>query len=171
MESIYESDEEFFDACESIDDIYGSNAYSNLSMKEFYTNYSKTNTSPSQLTLQSPLTEKSPHRFSQRMSRIDIITASLKIINKQKSKSTKLKESCEFNNLRLIQEVDLVDKSTSKVWVLKFCPETKILAIGGQSGILCLYEIFSSKSDPLEFIQETPLRLYAEHENMITEIS
>ncbi|CAG9328607.1 unnamed protein product [Blepharisma stoltei] len=86
-------------------------------------------------------------------------------------KSTKPPNAQNFANVRLTQEIELVQGIKSKIWIIKFSPCCKYLAIAAETGIISIYDIIPPNSNSSQLISNIPRIIMAEHTKAITDIS
>ncbi|CAG9324426.1 unnamed protein product [Blepharisma stoltei] len=154
-----QSDEIFYDPCENMQEL--SSQYQTITAQSCETFYAPPPASNCPSTPE--LTLKNSHFIT----KTEIISANFEIINRSKTISSRPKELCQFTSLRLVQEIDLIDKHENGTWIVKFCPERKAVAVGGQTGVICIYEIVNTRK---MLLNETSKRVFTEHEGMITDI-
>ncbi|CAG9335691.1 unnamed protein product [Blepharisma stoltei] len=82
-------------------------------------------------------------------------------------KTTK-KDSLEFNNLQFLQEIDLPHKESNIICVAKFSLDSRMFAVAGSNGKIMIFDINSSADG---ILSNDPSHILTEHAGPVTDIS
>lgn len=78
------------------------------------------------------------------------------------------KEVLEFEGLGLVQELRV---STEALWTGKFSPDGRFLAIGGEEGVLRLYQVLENRDFSEGLFASAPFQVYREHSKAILDVA
>ncbi|CAG9316884.1 unnamed protein product [Blepharisma stoltei] len=152
METIQDSDEEFYDAVEKSADMVNDNSARNANFNNDIsdTQSMTSNNSASAVTQTEDFLTHSPW------------------LPKYKKRD---KEFCEFQNFQLSQELGLTQKSQSEFWIMKFSPNGRFLAISGGCCVTSVYEISAFRNGDTQLLHPFPFIMFSEHTRAVTSIS
>lgn len=78
------------------------------------------------------------------------------------------KDVLEFEGLCLVQELRV---STGALWTGKFSPDGQFLALGGEEGVLRLYQILTNRDFSEGLFTSAPFQVYREHSKAILDVA
>ena len=148
--------EEFFDCMDDFEEIKSTNPWPVIESSR-PSDFKKSLDSKKENVLKSITSHESFKQY--KTISTDFFMSLPKVLKFEKKK----KLNFEFQDFRMIQEVNLYNKENTDKWILKFSKDSKYLCVAGKN-IVSLYEISTTNPDSLVMFKPTPSVLSANSE-------